>query len=125
MQQVDISVCSHVTHKEKSEHNRGVSILALIVHTEHFMSISSAKKALKWFFFRFKWNSAKRNLVKTRSFQANRWRNKELKPSQIWNAKMLRWILNVGQLYLLKITLTSDKEGVNNFTRVLQRMLLE
>lgn len=51
MQEVDISVCSHVTHKEKSEHNRGVSILALIVHTEHFMSISSAKKALKWFFF--------------------------------------------------------------------------
>ena len=72
MQEVDISVCSHVTHKEKSEHNRGVSILALIVHTEHFMSISSAKKALTWFFFRFKWNSAKRNLVKTRSFQANR-----------------------------------------------------
>lgn len=115
MQEVDISVCSHVTHKEKSKHNRGVSILALIVHTEHFMSISSAKK----------WNSAKLNLLKTRSFQANRWRNKELKPSQIWNAKMLRWILDVGQLYLLKIALTSDKEGVNNFIRVLQRMLLE
>lgn len=125
MQEVDISVCSHVTHKEKSKHNRGVSILALIVHTEHFMSISSAKKALKCFFFRFKWNSAKLNLLKTRSFQANRWRNKELKPSQIWNAKMLRWILDVGQLYLLKIALTSDKEGVNNFIRVLQRMLLE
>lgn len=69
MQEVDISVCSHVTHKEKSKHNRGVSILALIVHTEHFMSISSAKK----------WNSAKLNLLKTRSFQENRWRNKELK----------------------------------------------
>lgn len=80
MQEVDISVCSHVTHKEKSKHNRGVSILALIVHTEHFMSISSAKKALKcFFFFRFKWNSAKLNLLKTRSFQENRWRNKELK----------------------------------------------
>lgn len=69
MQEADISVCSHVTHKEKSKHNRGVSILALIVHTEHFMSISSAKK----------WNSAKLNLLKTRSFQENRWRNKELK----------------------------------------------
>lgn len=69
MQEVDISVCSHVTHKEKSKHNRGVSILALIVHTEHFMSILSAKK----------WNSAKLNLLKTRSFQENRWRNKELK----------------------------------------------
>lgn len=38
---------------------------------------------------------------------------------------MLRWILDVGQLYLLKIALTSDKEGVNNFIGVLQRMLLE